>query len=138
MELFKDIDAKETKLRAKRVLSTYRRLSRIAGQDEINLRSPIITDMPRTPSSYTNKSEDATCIRVDAENELKAINAALSRVSRISREVISMTFCENEKLTAFAIGLEIGYSERSIKDLKAQALLEFADVYRDGKLIVKK
>jgi len=75
---------------------------------------------------------------VDAENELKVINAALSRVSRISSEVISMTFCENEKLTAFAIGLEIGYSERSIKGLKAQALLEFADVYRDGKLIVKK
>lgn len=138
MELFKDIDTKETKLRAKRVLATYRRLSRIAGQDEINLRSPIITDMPRTPSSYTNKSEDATCIRIDAENELRAIDTAISRVSQISKEIISMTFCENDKLTAFAIGMEIGYSERSVKDLKAQALLEFADVYRGGKLIVRK
>ncbi|MFC4771898.1 ArpU family phage packaging/lysis transcriptional regulator [Enterococcus hermanniensis] len=138
MELFEEIDVRETKFKAKRILASYRRLSRIAGQDEINLRSPIISDMPRTPSSYTNKSEDATCIRVDAENELNEINAALNRISRISKEIISMTFCENEKLTAFAIGSELGYSERSIKDLKAEALLEFADVYRDGKLIVTK
>lgn len=138
MELIESIDSKKTKLKSKRVLACYRRLGRIAGQDEINLRSPIISDMPRTPGSFNNKAEDATCIRVDAENELKEIQHALNKVSQINREILSMTYCENDKLTAFAIGLELGYSERRIKDLKAIALLEFAEVYRNGKLIVQK
>ena len=73
MELFEEIDVRETKFKAKRILASYRRLSRIAGQDEINLRSPIISDMPRTPSSYTNKSEVISSDGIEVKDAKKGL-----------------------------------------------------------------
>ncbi|MGG5333761.1 ArpU family phage packaging/lysis transcriptional regulator [Enterococcus sp. AZ163] len=135
MELLDSIDNKKAKQKAKRVLACYRRLKRIAGQHEINLRSPIISDMPRTPGSFNNKAEDATCIRVDAENELLAIEYALKNISAMGEKVLRLSYCDSDILTIFAISREIPCSERTVKNLKSEALMEFAEAYRNGKLM---
>ena len=36
------------------------------------------------------------------------------------------------------IAREVGYSERSIQRMKSEALIEFAEAYRNGKLIAYK
>ena len=72
MLLLREVDFSQTRKNARYVLKNYRRLERIAGRSKIDVRSPIITDMPRTPSNG-NKSEDAFIQRLDAETERDAL-----------------------------------------------------------------
>ena len=44
--LLKEVDFRQTKANARNVLKSFRRLERIAGS-LIDLKSPIITDMPK-------------------------------------------------------------------------------------------
>ena len=51
MMLLREIDFRRTRQNAKSILRNYRRLERIAGRSKIDVRSQIITDMPKTPSN---------------------------------------------------------------------------------------
>ena len=45
--LLKEVDFRQTKANARNVLKSFRRLERIAGRSLIDLKSPIITEMPK-------------------------------------------------------------------------------------------
>ncbi|WP_312541394.1 ArpU family phage packaging/lysis transcriptional regulator [Enterococcus sp.] len=134
MTLVPEINKKETKKNARAVLSQYRRLNRIAERAPIDLKSPIITDMPR--SGAQNGSQDAFLEWIDAEIERDAIVAALAKLGLVSRQILYYSFCDLEKRSNYEIGNSIGgYSEKNIEKLKSIALVEFAEAYRKGKLI---
>ncbi|EPH86972.1 phage transcriptional regulator, ArpU family [Enterococcus faecalis 06-MB-DW-09] len=138
MTLLPEIDKKETKRQARAVLSQYRQLNRIASRMPIDIKSPIITDMPRGGGSQ-NKSQDAFLEWIDAEIERDAIVAALARLGLRSRQILYYSFCDPEKRSNYEIGrLMCGYSEKNIEKLKSIALLEFADAYREGKCLTRK
>ena len=132
--LLPEVDIKRTKANARRTLKTYRRLERIVGRASIDIKSPVITDLPKVPT-YGNKVEDAIIQLADAELEINAIIAALKALSLISRQVLLYSFCSKEMYTNYKISQEMGYSERSIERMKSIALVEFAEAYRNGKLI---
>lgn len=137
MELLPKIDKKETKKQARAVLSQYRQLNRIASRMPIDIKSPIITDMPRGGGAQ-NKSQDAFLEWIDAEIERDAIVAALSKLKLVSRQILYYSFCEAEKRSNYEIGRLMSYSEKNIEKLKSVALLEFADAYRKGKCLAQK
>lgn len=132
MTLVPEINKKETKKNARAVLSQYRRLNRIAERAPIDLKSPIITDMPR--SGAKNGSQDAFLEWIDAEIERDAIVAALAKLGLVSRQILYYSFCDSEKRSNYEIGRLLSYSDKNIEKLKAIALLEFADAYKKGKL----
>jgi len=132
--LLRDVDFNQTRKNAVNTLKNYRRLQRITGRSKIDIKSPIITDMPKTPSQG-NKTEDALLQHMDAEGELNAIVAGLMALSRTSRAVLYYSFCDKERWTNDLIGMEIGYSERQVRRVKEDALIEFAEAYKKGKLI---
>ncbi|MEB5950630.1 ArpU family phage packaging/lysis transcriptional regulator [Enterococcus innesii] len=132
MTLVPEINKKETKKNARAVLSQYRRLNRIAERAPIDLKSPIITDMPR--SGAKNGSQDAFLEWIDAEIERDAIVAALAKLGLVSRQILYYSFCDAEKRSNYEIGRLLSYSDKNIEKLKAIALLEFADAYKKGKL----
>lgn len=132
--LLREVDFRRTRNNARSVLKNYRRLERIAGRSKIDVRSPIITDMPRTPSNG-NKSEDALIQLMDAESERNAIVAALMSLRLESRQVLYYSFCTVERYSNQAIAQEMDYAVRTIEGLKATALIEFAEAYRKGKII---
>lgn len=134
MGLLRDVDFNQTRKNAVNTLKNYRRLQRITGRSKIDIKSPIITDMPKTPSQG-NKTEDALLQHMDAEGELNAIVAGLMALSRTSRAVLYYSFCDKERWTNDLIGMEIGYSERQVRRVKEDALIEFAEAYKKGKLI---
>ncbi|AYW46769.1 ArpU family phage packaging/lysis transcriptional regulator [Tetragenococcus koreensis] len=134
MGLLRDVDFNQTRENAKDTLANYRRLQRITGQSKIDIKSPIITDMPKAPSNG-NKAEDALLQIVDAEGELNAIVAGLMALPLTSRAVLYYSFCDKERWTNDLIGMEIGYSERQVRRVKEDALTEFAEAYKKGKLI---
>ncbi|MGH2335271.1 ArpU family phage packaging/lysis transcriptional regulator, partial [Enterococcus faecalis] len=120
------------------VLKNFRRLERIAGRSLIDLKSPIITDMAKR-QSHGNKAEDALVQLADVEGERDAILSALMALSVISRQVLYYSFCDVEKHTNWEIGQLIrGYGEKNVEKLKSNALIEFAEAYKHGILVVYK
>lgn len=134
MMLLREIDFRRTRQNAKSILRNYRRLERIDGRSKIDVRSPIITDMPKTPSNG-NKSEDAIIQMMDAEAERDAIVVALLALGIDSRQVLYYSYCTVDRYSNVGIAQQMGYSVRTIEDYKATALIEFAEAYRKGKLI---
>ncbi|EGO7759853.1 autolysin, partial [Enterococcus faecalis] len=110
----------------------------IAGRSLIDLKSPIITNMPKI-QSHGNKAEDALVQLADVEAERDAILSALMALSLISRQVLYYSFCDVEKHTNWEIGQLIrGYGEKNVEKLKSNALIEFAEAYKHGILVVYK
>lgn len=137
MGLLRDVDFNQTRENAKDTLANYRRLQRITGQSKIDIKSPIITDMPKSPS-HGNKTEDALLQQIDAQGELNAIVGGLMSLPLTSRAVLYYSFCDKERWTNDLIGMEIGYSERQVRRVKVDALIEFAEAYKKGSLIAYK
>ncbi|HFD6464935.1 ArpU family phage packaging/lysis transcriptional regulator [Enterococcus hirae] len=137
MNLLREVDFKQTRDNARNVLKNFKRLERIAGRSLIDIKSPVITDMPKVPS-HGNKAEDAMIQLADAEAERDAILKALMALSLISRQILYYSFCVPDSLSNYRISREVGYSERSIQRMKSEALIEFAEAYRHGEKIVYK
>ena len=134
MMLLQEVDIKKTKANARKTLKNYRRLERIVGRSSIDIKSPIISDMPRIPT-HGNKIEDAIVQLADAEVEINAMVSALMKLSLISRQILHYSYCSRDMFTNYKISREIGYSERSVERMKSIALIEFAEAYKNGKLI---
>ncbi|MCG4305754.1 autolysin, partial [Enterococcus lactis] len=94
----------------------------------------IITDMPKAPK-HGNKAEDAIIQMMDIEAERDAILAALMSLGITSRQVLYYRYCAPDGYSNYKIGREIGYSERSVERLMSEALIEFAEAYKKGRLI---
>lgn len=133
MKLLREVDFKQTRCNARDVLKNFRRLERMAGRSLIDIKSPIITDMPKAPK-HGNKAEDAIIQMMDIEAERDAILAALM----ISRQILYYSFCVPDSFSNYRISREVGYSERSIQRMKSEALIEFAEAYKHGKIIAYK
>lgn len=134
MGFFKEVNFNATRANAKRTLKNYRRLKRITGQSSIDIKSPIMDDMPKAPR-HGNRVEDAIIQHADSQDELKAIESALQALSMTSEQILRLYFCKADRYSNQAIAYEVGYSLRSIEDYKAQALMEFAEAYKHGVLI---
>ncbi|WP_430596593.1 ArpU family phage packaging/lysis transcriptional regulator [Enterococcus sp. DIV0175] len=135
MQLLREVDFRQTRCNARDVLKNFRRLERLAGRSLVDVKSPIITDMPKS-GSYSNKAEDAVIQLVDIENERDAILTGLMSLSLNSRQILYWSYCVTDTYSNYKISREIGYSERSVQRMKSEALIEFAEAYKHGSLIV--
>ncbi|MDA9428890.1 Phage transcriptional activator ArpU [Enterococcus mundtii 1A] len=72
------------------------------------------------------------------EAERNAILNALMVLSLTNRMILYYSYFVPESFSNYKISLEIGYSERTIQRKKAEALIEFAEAYKTGKLIAYK
>lgn len=135
MNLLREVNFKQTRDNARSVLKNFRRLERIAGRSLVDIKSPVITDMPKVPS-HGKRAEDAMIQLADAETERNAILGALMALSLISRQILYYSFCDVEKHSNYEIGqLICGYGEKNVEKLKSNALIEFAEAYKKGSLI---
>lgn len=135
MQLLPAINKGKTRENARDVLKQYRKLNRIAGRSPVDLKSPIITDMPKARVA-ANGPQDAFLEFMDAEAERNAIVAALMALPLISRQVLYYSYCDCDRHTNYEIGILVGhYSDKNIEKLKAIALIEFAEAYKKGKLL---
>lgn len=161
MTLVPELNEKETKAKAREVLRKCRSLQRITGISVDSIRSPEFSDMPKSPSNRNNvedqmirKLRDVSSADIGRNKKLNLqiidIMKALNSLSDVSKDILYYSYCvrnphSNVKLTntikSFREG-ELGkwevvyYSVSSIEKLKAQALIEFAEAYREGELLV--
>lgn len=137
MYLLPEIDSKQTKNNARKVLNPYRRLARIAGRSLTDIKSPAITGMPRG-SSFGNSREIKNTNVLSAAIEVDAIEQAVSNMSKECLEVIYFTYMSKEHHTKLDIsGLVFGSlnAEKTVDRRLSDGLLQFAEAYRGGKLL---
>lgn len=140
MTLFAELNKKETLAAAYRTLERYPSFCRIANEPY----SPKLTaTYSLEPKSFSSKpsaqTERLVGRKVDAEFELLAIRQAVDRISdSFCRQVVIEKYYRGFNKTDIAIYMDLGYSESEFYRLLERGVLEFAEAYRGGKLLVFK
>ncbi|MDB7088355.1 MULTISPECIES: ArpU family phage packaging/lysis transcriptional regulator [Enterococcus] len=133
----KRIDVKQTRCNVREVLKNFRKLDRMVGRVTVDIESPRrINSLKATLSDQSSERASMQMIAIEAERN--AIINALMVLSLTNRMILYYSYFVPESFSNYKISLEIGYSERTIQRKKAEALIEFAEAYKSGKLIAYK
>lgn len=140
MDFLKEIDKQSTKNNAYKLLKQYRRFSRMAGEEYTPKLTPTYTLEPKTVRSYNSGSSQIEALvtrRVSAWNEMEAIMKAINRViDPLVRQVLIEKYCKWQIRTDCEIYMELGYSESEFYRKLERGVIEFAEAYRGGELLV--
>ena len=140
LELFQEIDEKATQAKAKKILQTYRRLCRIAGSEYTLRIASAFSDQPRSKNNQPSKGLETFVVkRLDAEREKAEIDKAISLLSSdMYKEILIRRFCKARQCSNICIYMELDLSESEFYREQSKALLEFAEWYKAGELLVFK
>lgn len=142
MGLFDEIDIKASRVAARNVLQRVIMLSRIADVKLETLKSPLISNMPKS-ASQTNSLESSIINQlgrsVEAQRELKQIIDAVYKLDIEERLIIYYSYFEANKKKDFEIAELIYHnlcSLRTMQNKRDKALLDFCEYYKHGELLV--
>ena len=140
MTFFPEIDAENTKRNAKRKLKEYPRWRRVANDVDGQKVTAMYTFEPRQANGNPSKPVECLAInRVDAESELEAIEYAINNLlNPTHRRILFEKYLYAGKRYDFEIYSNLYLSEASFYIELNDALLSFAEQYRNGCLLVKK
>ncbi|WP_159796490.1 ArpU family phage packaging/lysis transcriptional regulator [Streptococcus halichoeri] len=140
MTFFPEIDIQKTKSNAKRKLKEYPRWQRIANDVDTQKVTATYSFEPRQPHGKPSKPVERLALnRVSAEQELDAIEQAVSMIIEPEkRRILYDKYLATHKKQDKAIYTELCMSESFYYDTLDIALLAFAELYREGSLIVEK
>lgn len=140
MDFLKEIDKQSTKNNAYKLLKQYRRFSRMAGKEYTPKLIPTYTLEPKTVRSYNSggsQTEALVTRRVAAWDEMQAITKAINRIiDPLVRQVLIEKYCKWQIRTDCEIYMELGYSESEFYRKLERGVIEFAETYRGGELLV--
>lgn len=138
MFLLPEIDRTKSRNKARKVLIPYRRLARVAGRSLSDIKSPVITDMPKgTP--FGNTQEDKNVYVIDARVEVEEIERAVTNLTQECFEVIYYTYLSKETHTNLDIAASVFGSisaNKTVERRQREGLLQFCESYRNGQLLV--
>lgn len=139
MTFFPEIDEKQTIRNAKRKLREYPRWRRIAGDVDGQKVTATYSFEPRQSHGSPSKPVERLAInRVDAEAELEAIEYAVGRLlDPYHRRILYEKFLCSSHRHDFEIYNDLFMSEGSYYHTLSIALIEFAEIYRQGCLLVE-
>lgn len=142
MGLFDEIDIKASRVAARNILQRVIMLSRIADVKLATLKSPLISNMPKSVTQ-TNSLESRIINQlgrgVEAQSELKQIIDAVYKLDIEERVIIYYSYFETNKKKDFEIAELIYHnlcSLRTMQNKRDKALLEFCEYYKHGELLV--
>lgn len=139
--LLTEFDRKATKKKAHQLLSSYRMLIRIAGEN----------DMPKIASNYLFEPEkdkddlyflgtktDTMNRSLLAKNEIIKIREGINRLDEHNRQILYDKYINIDRPTNISIYMKYHISESTFyRDLE-KASICFAEAYNNGELIVEK
>ena len=138
INLFADVDKTATKKKAIKVLRRYRMLTRIAG---LEYAPKVTASFSLEPKSFDgmvhSQTESIVTRKVAAEQDLQAIVRAINALSdRHYSQILIECYCRNRKQYNIEVYMDLGYSESEYYRMREQAILEFAENYRNGECLV--
>ena len=140
MTFFPEINVEKTKRNAKRKLKEYPRWRRVANDVDGQKVTATYTFEPRQAHGNPRKPVERLAInRVDAESELEAIEYAINNLlNPTHRRILFEKYLYAGKRYDFEIYSNLYLSEASFYIELSDALLSFAEQYRNGCLLEKK
>lgn len=164
MVLIPELDEVKTKENARELLKDYRAMKRFStfaqSDDHYDMTSGITySDMPGHKSNR-NGIENATIKRLrfvgkDFQREyakVKDMDRAMAALPIVTARILTLSYCSKEKYYMNEIAAkvkgyrvnnlgeteEFNYSIKNIERLKSEGLIQFAEAYRGGELLVWK
>ncbi|WP_300784635.1 ArpU family phage packaging/lysis transcriptional regulator [Streptococcus sp. 19428wC2_LYSM12] len=139
MTFFPEIDEKQTIRNAKRKLREYPRWRRIAGDVNGQKVTATYSFEPRQSHGSPSRPVEKLAInRVDAIAELEAIEYAVGHLlDPYHRRILYEKFLRSSPKHDFEIYNDLFMSEGSYYHALSIALIEFAEIYRQGRLLVE-
>lgn len=143
-----EVNEAKTRANAKKILKRYRGMKRMLSHYLIDshaaLSSKRLSDMPINHSNQ-NIVEAQMIKKLDGvekyfvwKKEIECIEEALEYMDDRGREAIERTYLVKDEKTQSYIALEMGYSLRGLENLLQRSLLEFAETYKGGEIVVWK
>lgn len=140
MFLLPEYDEIKCRSNVRPILKQYRRLARIAGRPLTDLKSPIISDMPKS-TSYGNNHEKKSATVISAKMEVEEIDRAVKNLSQECFQVIYYTYLSKEEYTNLEIAdIVFGTlnANKTVERRQKDGLLQFCESYRHGQLLAYK
>lgn len=135
MELM-EINEKQTIKNVKKKLREYPRWREIAHDSAEQKITQEFTFMPRGGSGVSRPVENIAVRRIDAMNELEAIEEAHRNIiDERYRVIIYRRFLQSTPAPNWVIAQELGYARTKFQELVNEACLSFAENYRNGELV---
>lgn len=99
-----------------------------------------LSDQPRSKNNQPNKGLETFVVkRLDAEREKAEIDNAISLLSSdMYKEILIRRFCKARQCSNICIYMDLDLSESEFYREQSKALLEFAEWYKAGELLVFK
>lgn len=107
---------------------TFPRMVRTAGQNITDLKSPVISDIPKG-NTIGNTAESAITRRMAATQIVEQTRQAISHCDYRSQQIMQMLYLSDSKYYDYQVQEKIGYQETQYFYYKNRALLSFADAY---------
>lgn len=133
----KQLDKRQTKANAVKMLASYKQLKRLAGEEFVSNVTATYSFEPRSFTGVVNKPLEKFIERqMIAEKMVQDIEDGINRVNdAYLRQILIMKYCKNYDSDIY-IYMTLGYSETEFYRLWEQAIYHFADVYKSGALLV--
>lgn len=138
INLFAEVNRTATKKKAIKILRRYRMLTRIAGLEYAPKVTASFSLEPKTFSNTpSSQTESIVTRKVAAEQDLQAITRAINALSdRHYSQILIECYCRNRKQYNTEVYMDLGYSESEYYRMREQAILEFAENYKNGECLV--
>lgn len=133
MPFFPEIDVKKSRENACKILEGYKRWCRVAGEPMVQRVTASYTLTPKGPSGNTSQVERLAIRKADADAEVAAIERAVSGLLEpYQRRILYEKHMVSPRRKDWEIYNELGMSETTFYEIYNQALLAFAELYRNG------
>jgi ArpU family phage transcriptional regulator len=129
LELLPKINEKATINNVKRFFeSDVERIARIAHEDISGLKSPSISDMPRSPL-HDNLVDQRLNKQIEARILFGKIKLAITYIKYPYRQILETRYVDG--INWLDMGSKFQYSPRQLMRKRDQAFLYFADAFED-------
>ncbi|HEM6181814.1 TPA: hypothetical protein U2D03_002295 [Streptococcus suis] len=130
---------KEIKNRAVEVLKKFGRYQRQAGLTFSLASSGNFSELPKHhPSKHFDKLTDNVTRKVSAEQEMQYYFDAINLLSREEfKYILKNKFLVTDKLSNLRLQYDLQIGETTYYTWYEQALLEFAEAYKNGKILAE-
>ena len=127
--LFPEIDENKTASAAMRFLKTdFPKMLRFSGRSITDLKSPVITDMPKG-NSFVNQAEETVIRRMAANQIVRQTRDAIYHCDVKSKTILELLYLNDNRYGDEQVWERIGYEKTQYYYYKKMALLSFADAY---------
>lgn len=139
MLLFPEIDRKETKKNVHALLSSYRTLARIAGENHCpKVTTTYFFEIKEITQPFEHPNTTITNRKAIAEKELNKIMIAMNQLDSYDRELLYDKYMDRNYTTNIAIYMKHHMSESKFYRELDKVLIRFAEAYANGELLIEK